>query len=370
MKKKIIAAVALSASLTLPTAVMAKLVGHCGNCHTMHNSQDGSSEAVTYNQTTPGLDPTDTPNSTLLKSGCVGCHTGVNDGGAKPFILSIGDPTGVELAGGNFFWAISDASKGHNVVGITGIDTAFTVIPGSLTAYSSTTQVTCAGTMGCHGIDNGTDNFTSIKGGHHGGAADPINLAAGNGTYVSGDTDDMANSYRMLNGIEGIEDDDWEFDTTGHNVYSGADRSLDSENNTKTISSLCARCHGDFHNTNSAGADVDIISANNMNSPWVRHPTDFDMGNLATTSEYKVYAYSLEAPVASDNVGGITSITDYDTSVTAGLTGNANGAAIVTCISCHRAHGSPNADLLRWKYNTTDAMATGTGCFICHTTKD
>jgi hypothetical protein len=40
MNKKIIAAVALSATLTLPAAVMAQVSGPCGDCHTMHNSQD------------------------------------------------------------------------------------------------------------------------------------------------------------------------------------------------------------------------------------------------------------------------------------------------------------------------------------------
>ncbi len=47
---------------------------------------------------------------------------------------------------------------------------------------------------------------------------------------------------------------------------------------------------------------------------------------------------------------------------------------IVTCLSCHRAHGSPYADLLRWDYDTMIAGnagdATGKGCFVCHTTKD
>jgi predicted CXXCH cytochrome family protein len=51
-----------------------------------------------------------------------------------------------------------------------------------------------------------------------------------------------------------------------------------------------------------------------------------------------------------------------------------NSQGIVLCLSCHRAHGSAHDDLLRWDYagmqaGTTGAEA-GSGCFICHTTKD
>jgi predicted CXXCH cytochrome family protein len=42
------------------------------------------------------------------------------------------------------------------------------------------------------------------------------------------------------------------------------------------------------------------------------------------------------------------------------------GDAIVTCISCHRAHGSPYYKLLRWDY----AGSISTGCAYCHTSKD
>ncbi len=40
----------------------------------------------------------------------------------------------------------------------------------------------------------------------------------------------------------------------------------------------------------------------------------------------------------------------------------------VTCLSCHRAHGTENDDLLRWEYSTQDA-GTDTadyGCLGCH----
>ena len=39
---------------------------------------------------------------------------------------------------------------------------------------------------------------------------------------------------------------------------------------------------------------------------------------------------------------------------------------MVMCLSCHRAHGSPYPDMLRWDY---DALVAGKGCYTCHTAK-
>lgn len=46
---------------------------------------------------------------------------------------------------------------------------------------------------------------------------------------------------------------------------------------------------------------------------------------------------------------------------------------MVFCLSCHRAHGSPYPDMLRFDYSEMQAGgggATGTGCFKCHSAKD
>ncbi|MGB9716198.1 MAG: cytochrome c3 family protein [Thermodesulfovibrionales bacterium] len=43
------------------------------------------------------------------------------------------------------------------------------------------------------------------------------------------------------------------------------------------------------------------------------------------------------------------------------------------CLSCHRAHGSPYADILRWNYDemrTGSYTTTDSGCFTCHTGKN
>ena len=48
--------------------VIAKVTGPCGNCHTMHNSQGGTSM-------TTGYEAGSGPYGTLLRAnGCLGCH--------------------------------------------------------------------------------------------------------------------------------------------------------------------------------------------------------------------------------------------------------------------------------------------------------
>ncbi len=357
------AIVALSAAVALPSLAMAKVSGACGDCHTMHNSQDGAAMASTgvFGTSTPA---DDSANGALLRYGCVGCHTGDNSGGDVPFVLASTAPTyGTNtLAGGNFYWVTTTDNTGHNVLDVANGDGALGDTPPGGAALTS--QLTCAGTMGCHGDRSEEDQFGAVAGGHHG----PGN-AATNG-YVSGSGTDMSDAFRMLAGIEGIEDADWEYTadvaTGDHNLYKGASRTDETDDAT-TISSLCAQCHGEFHN------GVGNVSSATFGSPWVRHPTDFDMSALATTSEYAGYTdYSLEAPVAVDTMDGSTDLTAINH---AGGLGDAakTGDSIVTCVSCHRAHGSPYADLLRWDYSTMDAHngTTGnTGCFNCHTTKD
>ncbi|WP_457573210.1 cytochrome c3 family protein [Desulfolithobacter sp.] len=341
--------------LCLPTLSMAKVTGQCAQCHTMHNSQGGSPMAVDASGATQSA-----PNNVLLVKGCVACHTGSNDGTNNiPYVNSTTAPTygadgttGNTLAGGNFYWVASSGgatdAAGHNVAtdSLAGADAALGNTPPGGTALSS--QLTCAGVTGCHGDRTATSDFAAISGAHH-----------GNDGTIDGST--VATSYRFLDGIVGLEDSDWEYQptATAHNQYYGVDRTDDTTNPAGTISSLCGQCHNDFHN----GAGN--VAGSTWGSPWVRHPTDFDMGNTATGSEYRNYggagvnAYVVSAPVASTDYSAVkSSVTFADDT-------------IVTCVSCHRAHGTPNADLLRWDYSLVDAGSGNTGgCFECHTTKN
>ncbi|MCJ7601195.1 MAG: hypothetical protein MUO63_06785 [Desulfobulbaceae bacterium] len=364
--------------LLFPLVCDAKVTGQCGNCHTMHFSQGGVAPLDA------DLNPYTGPNEALLYTNCIGCHQGDNSGGVTPFVLdTTGAPTyGTNtLAGGNFYWVAigggGDDNKGHNVAGISAADGIGTTPPGWNAAFNANTQVaaagpwgsqlTCAGTYGCHGMHGpGTiADLNAISGAHH-----------ENNSTIDGST--TGRSFRFLYGITGIEDDDWEYTSAAgdHNQYFGYDRANDTPPvavpGKQSINYLCAECHGDFHSgdADDSGADT----GNDAASPWLRHPTDFDMRDLAAGSEYRQYGdggvgvYNPLVPLATDNAtltGGYYVVD----AVISDVFSSGDGDALVSCISCHRAHGSPYADLLRWDYKSWPGGGYN-GCAVCHTTKD
>ena len=348
-----------------PLTGEAAVSGQCSGCHTMHNSQAGNALAYTVDAT-GAHSPDSIPNPALLVSDCVGCHTGTNTGSGSatnttPYVftpsasVSYG-ATGVSgntLAGGNFAWVAGDHRTGHNVVSVPGVvqDSPLGVSPPGWPATPVRQAIdvniglTCAGTNGCHGDYTVTSEMPAISGSHH------------NGVNGATDGSDLFNSYRLLNGIAGYEDPDWEYQptSTAHNQYKGEVRSQGSDvTGNNTISGLCGQCHGDFH----SGAGTA------SGSFWIRHPTDFDMTGLG--GEFASYntdgsTYSVVAPLASSTVTSVIS--------SGVLTGG--GKAIVMCLSCHRAHGTPYGSMLRWDYKgwPENGLASN-GCDICHTTKN
>ncbi len=359
MKKSLITLTVMLAAAALVTvfcsSAMAKVTGPCSDCHTMHNSQGGSH--MMLNTTIDGTGGPDGGGYTSLTRGtCVGCHTGTVNSGPIPFVNSASVPTDY-LAGGNFYWVAQPggSAKGHNVKGIPGMteDAVLTVAPGDaigcadschLTLFEPQNNTLDTGCQGCHLAPKHhalqqaagapaleVNGFFRFLSGHY----------VGDGVEVIGD------------GVEGIEDDDWQYtnDANDHNEYLG----LVNENSDggfngiggNTMTAYCTGCHGNFH----AQSDV--------NSDWIRHPSD---AVLPDTGEYLGYTvYDPIAPVARPDLTAIAST---------GLV--ANNSDMVMCLSCHRAHGSPFDDLLRWDYKDMvagDASKTG-GCFVCHTTKN
>ncbi len=349
-----------------PNLSFAKVTGQCSNCHTMHNSQNGSGMEFTDSYGTLSG-----PFKALTRGDCLGCHAkndattfidysrgNGNDKGA-PIVYNTQEPTyGPDLdssgniinntnnqhtlAGGNFYWVHSDDAKGHNVPGVASADSSLSTPPGFCSdftdkdgnavaggTWSAGTQVTCAGKYGCHGKHDTDDQFAAIYGAHH-----------EDDSTIDGST--VGKSYRFLYGILGKEDNDWEASVNidGHNQYKGVDRTTDdiSGATKTTISYLCAECHGYFHSESSGTEGID--SNDDMQHPWIRHPTDFDMGNVSS-SEYGNYGgasnyYNFIAPVASADVSSVVSKVTF------------SDDTIVMCLSCHRAHGSPYDDILRW----------------------
>jgi len=347
------------------------LEGACGACHTMHNSQGGL--PMRFDNETQPL-------RALVRGDCVYCHS---DTGPKeaPTVVSMENMPNYTFgsedevtAGGDFYWVIKeDDAKGHNVNG-TGATLPDSKIgpnlnykpPGYMKNYGSKGRdhdwdkpLTCAGKYGCHGYIDKEDPFAAISGAHH--ANKNCNSTAGNCNYNT-----PAESYRFLLGIKGTEDPDWELtlDRDDHNGYYAEPASdpFTSPPDEASINYLCGECHGKFHYDTNTGS---------YSSPWLRHPTDYDMNNVKS-KEYGNYPGIFNGTLGTQNIG------DYFPEVPVGTDDGSvvsyiwnTGDAIVLCISCHRAHGTPFADILRWDYSTCTAGTQNDdcGCFACHTSK-
>lgn len=359
---------------------IAAIKGSCSGCHTMHNSQNGASM---------NFDGSATPNASLLRGTCFGCHA---QGGTQALVPAGPDlipqvmhSEATDLAGGNFAFITgmkgSGASdgKGHNIAALTGIDEDMgSVLPGGIvqsfhdSLIVNTTNLTCAGTNGCHGYRwNGGPE--GIEGAHHANVDGKLDVA-----------DKVSNSYRFLSAVKGFEDDDWQYtrSSADHNEYFGltqpiklgcaggdvvachGDMGIQSPDG--TISQYCATCHGNFHTLSVGnGSGVGAGNSNGIgptaSSPFIRHPTDLVLSQGAG-DEYSLYTtYNVNVPIARTGV------------IPAAASGavNPNSDAVI-CMSCHVAHASNYPDMLRWDYtNCNTGYVNGNcGCFTCHTSKD
>ncbi len=354
--------------LTLfPLPLFAAVSGECYICHTMHNSQNGNSknmpdtiaENIGWNSSGElyGGSTSSTPANNLLVTSCVGCHSSSTGNtivtiGANtrvPIVYNTVPPTDKILAGGNFYWIgiLGDDTKGHNVYGISGEDSN---IPASLGAPGNTQ---CGGEItACHM----TLAAAPVSQNYYRDGCQRCHF------NVFHHTDN--GQYRFLNGhegsasyVEGEEHANWEQDATATslNYYKGYNGPLSggaSLANTRSISTFCSACHYNFHRK----SDAFVTGIGDIGA-WIRHPTDIA---LPSTGEYAAYDpvnnYDLDVPVA------------WTTPTTV-----SKGTAIVMCLSCHRAHGSDQPDMLRWNYTNDCFISTGSancGCFTCHSTKN
>ncbi len=348
MEKTYINLIMLGAAATLfafAGSAQAAVSGQCSDCHTMHNSQGGGDF--------PGVGPA-APYSSLLVNDCLGCHTtDTNDplpdpGGATtdagyPYVAGNGFSDNNCLAGGFFtttdFLQTDNNSNNEHSMGTQELPAGYNATPDWYTG--NTDGFSCAGSNGCHGNHVDENDMDAIAGGHHN------TNSAYRILYV--ETTTKTGVAFTDSAVDGVPTADYEEAlivnttygtvTTGraHNVYS-ADADADN-----TISELCAICHGNFH-----GAGT--IS----NSTWIRHPTDVVIPGDWIIGDETNYTLT-----DSDNKGNPVG---WDGAVEGGT--NERKA---TCISCHRAHGTENADLLRWEYSTQDAgSGVDYGCLGCH----
>jgi hypothetical protein len=388
--KKVLIAAGAALFCALPAVAAAKIQGQCSDCHIMHNSEQG--EPVFVFDSDPN-NPSPAPNFALLRMDCVGCHSqGTGErivtfpGGDQVPQVYHNDPVG-DTAAGNFAYISGfkpvegepGSRKGHDLIDFELLDNVFLYPPGfrhsNRPDYFQVENFTCAGKNGCHGwrnqlMEDDEGNFIprigleAIKGAHH---------ANEDGQLMVADT--VADSYRFLMGLFGLENSDpnnrWQnVSAVSHNEYYGhSGRELfgtdgdcfrchvastdatpisyiTTPNN--SMSGFCATCHSDFHANQGAGT-----------STFLRHPSDFVIPDRGEYSEYTTY--ELTAPVARPFV--------YDTPSSAVQPGQ----DLVMCLSCHLAHAGPYDGMLRFGYADMTAGITGdaprTGCLVCHTAK-
>jgi len=174
--------------------------------------------------------------------------------------------------------------------------------------------------------------------------------------------------YRYLDGHKGgqgmsvtaIGDDDWEYTASffDHNEYLGVDvggkKRGGFKNAGATMTGYCTGCHGEFHKQVSRGS-------------WVRHPSDAvipNSGEFANSFDLPFYVglYDPAIPVAKETIGVYSGLGIADPLVR-------KGKDMVMCLSCHKAHGSPYPDMLRWDPVDMTSGNPDNGCIKCHTEK-
>jgi predicted CXXCH cytochrome family protein len=351
--------------------------GVCSDCHTMHDSQDNvtmklDSTPVTGSGVSECYDCHAKLRPDLLRMDCIGCHVQ----GVAGFAAIINDTPQIaystattDLAAGNFAHVFTDDANGHNVHGFPhgaiGPDGQLANTPPGYNAISDpstgkynssyiTGQVMCAGQNGCHGNRDELSPVKAVKGAHH--YNDNV-LHYGGGFNDAAQGTTVGNSYRFLYKVHGAEDDDWQ-DTIGandHNEYLGAPfaagRNAQTWADIKTMSQLCAECHGNFH----SGAG---LRTSNM---WIRHPSDVVMPNSPPFDG--VTTFNPMVPVAKPSfAAGLPAASGTVTP----------GTDIVFCLSCHTAHASEFPSMLRWDYNTCFGSDPGHECggYTCHNDHD
>ncbi|MFH0809707.1 MAG: cytochrome c3 family protein [Pseudomonadota bacterium] len=371
----------------------------CAACHTMHREELGAEIPF---QTGYQTDAIETPRDRwrLLKTTCIGCHSsegtesvkGQGTGGLNiPIVFNISKPDySKTLAGGNFYWVVNgtDIKKedgsaidkdrcGHNVYGLSKGDTTLT---------GNKNRDNCGGR--CHGHMARGDEVSEVWGygctschmypKHHTGENSlPILRflrAHGNAYSVSpGGTwsDDAKNFY-----VVGYGEPNYKSTVAEHNEYKGSKEDWSTSDYERlkvshSITGFCVGCHTNIPSDLTATTDprdptwyVGRVLPIQDNC-WLKHPVDYVIPN---SNEFvSVFGSNTYNPLVP--VGRLWT----DDKFTSGCITSEIKAkeAVIMCLTCHRAHGSPYPSMLRWEYkdNTDQPTPTSTqgSCLYCHT---
>ncbi len=377
--------IAVVALLSRPDLAASKVRGPCSSCHTMHSSQNGGAVSDRDDVAFTTASTENYTVTSLLKNACIGCHSSttsetildLGNGVKVPIVYNTVAPD-KPLAGGNFYWVEANGDEyGHNVRTVDSILASAPDGPDPTScAYGgchrslAAIQIGGGPTYASHKI-TGNGCIACHNPSHH--TNDEGNTLAGGSKYVDGSN----GGYRFLNkaaynyveiphhnppAVAGIESADWQQEpsATSHNEYQDNPKPLlpgQYGTTPEGISDFCAGCHRHFH----SWPDNDYPNGGDGDNPWLRHPAGIA---LPATGEYAAYTiYDPQVPVARADSATLEGFTGPSDAVTP-------GADKVMCLSCHRAHGSPHKDMLRWTYEEMVAGGGGSGgCFVCHSTK-
>lgn len=398
----------------------------CGACHTMHNSQGGSSLGGNAGGSLVLLRGAVTARNEIHNF-CLQCHSGdgaqagntfAPHGNSAPKVLLANSQALTKWteadffnkigAGGDFQYACGDnvggvwncmtndgtggfpantaLGKGHSL-GATNV-----LPPGN--ADGAIANFTCTSCHDPHGTDSatsvdinkyrnlrkkptdsgtatvsfdatGADSFQSWVGGITG-------LFSGTGNFIpvdqtTGNAATGARQTAIWPIFRGTLTGTPATDTANSNAYGGG---------ANGVSRWCALCHDNWHETNTPG---NIAGGQNAKGDWKRHPVDniLDEGNCATGSENGCSGAGVDifrnpdySPITA---GQVLPVASAQASNKVFYIANATQDKVM-CLSCHFAHGGQYFDNLRWNYTSavTSGDQTGNGipftrgCQLCH----
>jgi len=245
---------------------------------------------------------------------CLGCHA------ARTGAVFSADPLNPAtlLGAGNFIYLLEDnLDDGHNgASSATGGDPSGHNLnaPGHSLAADATLTLAPGGTFpagvmsctSCHD-PHGTEDFRMLYG------AGRV-VQDGVATFTNAAPDAIGLSVR---GAAEANDN--------HTAYLGG------------MSAWCGNCHGDFHNE--AGGRLE-------------HPSGSAMGGTVATT-YGLYNGTADILGGTPATSYLAAVPFEDPANTTSSTAGPSASSQVSCITCHRAHGSSAMDAGRWDFQVT-----------------
>jgi hypothetical protein len=366
----------------------------CGDCHQLAGDNNGQTAET-------GAGSLHKSDITYL---CLACHKEGNntprtadlpdvaDGGwVAPIVMSRDGKNPADssraMPAGDFYWSAQDHKKGHNpayTLGAVGNGPTSRSMPvDPILDAKPPGGMLSDGEWSCHSCHSSHSRFDAET-----SAWRQLKRLV-NGRVVTGDVTQYGVESALVTltqdpGLEPLKSnsrgdiqelDDINARADGH-ALEGADLFRPESDSNKNeyrggFSSFCAACHGLFHagpsETTGNGAGSKSTGA------WVRHPTDFKLGEA---SEYGLAAYTariINAQGNNPNPMGYDwkyplAKADNDfavlgTQAAASVPGTVTEADRIMCLTCHKAHASRYANMTRWDTNAHAFIADGRSDF-------